>query len=73
MTQILLPEFPEGAERINPMLSILRHDKQVTYFVGDDNYFSHAEDDAAGRQDRPAHQLQKQDGTPVRCRNPPQR
>ncbi|MDP1572892.1 MAG: hypothetical protein Q8M04_01465 [Pseudomonadota bacterium] len=50
MTQILLPGFPEGAERINPMLSILRQDKWVTYFVGGDNYFSHAEDDAAGER-----------------------
>lgn len=50
MTQILLPGFPEGAERINTMLSILRQDKQVTYFVGGDNYFSHAEDDTAGER-----------------------
>ncbi len=50
MTQILLPGFPEGAERINPMFSILRQDKLVTYFVGSDNYFSHAEDDAAGER-----------------------
>ena len=27
MTQILLPGFPEGAERINTMLSILWQDK----------------------------------------------
>ena len=50
MTQILLPGFPEGAERINTMLSILRQDKWVTYFVGGDNYFSHAQDDAAGER-----------------------
>ncbi len=50
MTQILLPGFPAGAERINPMLSILRQDKQVTYFIGGDNYFSHAEDDAASER-----------------------
>jgi hypothetical protein len=50
MTQILVPGFPEGAERINTMLSILRQDKWVTYFVGSDNYFSHAQDDAAGER-----------------------
>ena len=50
MTQILLPGFPEGAERINPMLSILRQDKQVTYFIGGDNYFSYTENDASGER-----------------------
>ncbi len=50
MKQILLPGFPEGAERINAVLSILRQDKQVTYFVGGDNYFSHAKDDPAGER-----------------------
>ena len=50
MRQILLPGFPEGAERINEVLSILRQDGQVTYFVYGDNYFSHAQNDAAGER-----------------------
>ncbi len=45
--QLLLPGFPDGASRIGEQLSVLNKDGQVTYFVGGDNYFSHAEGDAA--------------------------
>jgi len=45
MRQLFLPGFPEGAERIGTSLSILRKDGVVTYFTGNDNYFSHKEGD----------------------------
>ena len=41
--QLLLPGFPDGASRIGDVLSVLNKDGVVTYFVGGDNYFSHAE------------------------------
>ena len=50
MPQLLLQGFPDGAIRIGPALSILKKDGRVTYFVGADNYFSHAEADAAGQR-----------------------
>ena len=39
--QLLLSGFPEGAQKIGVLLSILEKDEWVTYFVGGDNYFSH--------------------------------
>jgi hypothetical protein len=45
MKQRLLPGFPEGAQRVGEMVSVLKKDGQVTYFIGDDNYFSHPEGD----------------------------
>lgn len=45
MRQLFLPGFPEGAERIGTSLSILLKDGVVTYFTGNDNYFSHQEGD----------------------------
>ena len=50
MPQLLLQGFPDGATRIGPALSILKKDGRVTYFVGPDNYFSHAESESAGRR-----------------------
>jgi transposase-like protein len=50
MPQLLLQGFPDGAMRIGATLSVLKKEGQVTYFVGSDNYFSHAETDAAGRR-----------------------
>lgn len=47
MPQLLLQGFPEGASRICPVVSILKKDGRVTYFVGPDNYFSHPDDDQA--------------------------
>ena len=46
--QRLLFGFPEGSVRISSALSVLRKGGCVTYFVGEDNYFSHAEDDEDG-------------------------
>ena len=48
MPQLLLQGFPDGATRIGTTLSVLKKDGRVTYFVGPDNYFSHAETDVAG-------------------------
>ncbi len=45
MPQILLQGFPDGASRIGPIVSILKKDNRVTYFVGPDNYYSHSADD----------------------------
>jgi len=39
--------FPDGASRIGSVVSVLKKEGVVTYFVGPDNYFSHAEDDKA--------------------------
>jgi len=50
MPQLLLQGFPDGAMRIGSTLSVLKKEGRVTYFVGADNYFSHAETDAAGRR-----------------------
>lgn len=48
MPQLLLHGFPDGASRIGTTLSVLKKDGRTTYFVGPDNYFSHAENDSAG-------------------------
>jgi hypothetical protein len=48
MPQLLLPGFPNGASKIGPVVSILKKDGRITYFVGSDNYFSHAEGDRRG-------------------------
>lgn len=42
--------MPDGAIRINPAVSQLSKEGRVTWFVGDDNYFSHPADDTAGHQ-----------------------
>jgi hypothetical protein len=46
----MLQGFPDGAIRIGPALGVVKEAGQVTYFVGPDNYFSHAETDAAGQR-----------------------
>ncbi|MBU4366534.1 MAG: hypothetical protein KKF10_05325 [Verrucomicrobia bacterium] len=48
MPQLLLPGFPDGASRIGASVSVLNKEVRVTYFVGGDNYFSHAANDKAG-------------------------
>lgn len=48
MPQLLLQGFPDGATRIGAALSVLNKEGQVTYFVGGDNFFSHASTDTAG-------------------------
>lgn len=50
MKQAFLPGFPHGAERIGSGLSILKEAGTVTYFVGGDNYFSHALEDRSGER-----------------------
>ena len=48
--QMLIPGFPQGAQRIGEALSIVEKDGRVTYFVGGDNYFSHPLDDKPARR-----------------------
>jgi transposase-like protein len=48
MPQPFLQGFPDGAIRIGSTLSVLKKEGRVTYFVGADNYFVHAETDTAG-------------------------
>jgi DNA-binding CsgD family transcriptional regulator len=50
LKQLLLPGFPEGAQRIGVALSILEKGDRVTYFVGSDNYFSHQKGDKQSRR-----------------------
>jgi transposase-like protein len=42
--------MPEGAIRINSVVSRLSKSGQVTWFFGADNYFSHPADDSAGHR-----------------------
>jgi hypothetical protein len=48
--QVLIPGFPDGAQKVGKALSILERDGRVTYFVGGDNYFSHPISDEASRR-----------------------
>ena len=50
MPQLFLPGMPEGAIRINDVVSRLAKDGHVTWFVGCDNYFSHSDGDQAGHR-----------------------
>jgi hypothetical protein len=50
MAQLRIPGFPAGSIPINASVSVLTKDGRVTYFLGSDNYFSHAVDDAPGRR-----------------------
>jgi transposase-like protein len=50
MPQLMLQGFPDGAIRIGPALGIVKKEGLVTYFVGPDNYFSHADTDAASQR-----------------------
>ena len=45
MPQILLPLIPEGATPISDRISVVRQDKQWTYFCGVQPVFQHPEDD----------------------------
>jgi transposase-like protein len=45
LKQQFLPGFPDGAVKIGEILSILKKDGRVTYFLGSDNYFNHMLDD----------------------------
>jgi len=48
MPKVFLPGMPDGAIRINPTVSQLSKEGHVTWFVSDDNYFSHPAADSAG-------------------------
>ncbi|MBF0173162.1 MAG: hypothetical protein HQL83_06915, partial [Magnetococcales bacterium] len=50
MRQPFLPGFPEGIEKINASVGILRKDGKVTYFIGSDNYFEHEQGDISGER-----------------------
>lgn len=50
MPQLLSPGMPEGAIRINPVVSRLSKDGHVIWFLGADNYFSYPADDSAGHR-----------------------
>lgn len=50
MPQLLLQGFPDGAIRIGSALSVLKKEGQITYFIGSDNFFSHADTDRAGQR-----------------------
>ena len=39
--QLLLSGFPDGTTRVGSGLSILKKEGWVTYFVGEENWFSH--------------------------------
>ena len=48
--QYLLEGMPDGAQKINAALSILKKEGKVIYFLGGDNYFSHPQEDKQGRR-----------------------
>ena len=45
MPQALLPMIPHGAKRINDLISVVREDRQWTYFCSIQPVFQHPEDD----------------------------
>jgi len=50
MKQRFLPGFPEGVQQIGKVVSMLKKDGRVTFFIGGDNYFSHQETDLASQR-----------------------
>lgn len=50
MPQLLLQGFPDGAIKIGPVVSLLKKDGKITYFVGPDNYYSHPVSDIASHR-----------------------
>jgi len=50
MRQLSLQGFPDGAIRIGSFLSVLKKEGLVTYFLGNDNFYSHSESDRAGQR-----------------------
>lgn len=44
MPQLFLPGMPDGAIKINSIVSLLNKDNQVTWFVGTDLFFTHRRD-----------------------------
>jgi transposase-like protein len=49
-TQLRLPVIPEGAEPINGVVAILRHEGCVAYFASGVPLFTHREEDEAGER-----------------------
>jgi DNA-binding CsgD family transcriptional regulator len=50
MKQSFLPGFPEGAQKIGAVLSIMKQAGWVSYFVGGEQYYSHPEHDKKGQR-----------------------
>lgn len=50
MPQLLLQGFPDGAIKIGSVVSLLRKDSKLTYFVGSDNFYSHPVSDIASHR-----------------------
>ena len=50
LRQSLLPGCPDGAVKIGKSVSVLKKENNVAYFVGGDNYFSHAAEDENSRR-----------------------
>lgn len=48
--QLLIPGFPDGAQRIGDAVSIVEKDGWVSYFVGGDDYFKHTKEDLRSRR-----------------------
>lgn len=48
--QLMIPGFPDGAQRIGEAVSIVEKDGWVTYFVGSDDYFRHTKEDVRSRR-----------------------
>ena len=50
LRQSFLPGFSDGTVKIGNLVSMLKKEGRVTYFIGSDNYFSHGEDDEQSRR-----------------------
>ena len=48
--QLMIPGFPDGAQRIGEAVSIVEKDGWVSYFVGGDDYFRHTKEDVRSRR-----------------------
>ena len=48
--QRFLLGFPDGAQRIGEIVSIVEKDGWLTYFIGADNYYSHPKEDVRSRR-----------------------
>ena len=50
MSQLLFVGFPDGSLRIGKVVSILKKEGRITYFVEGDSFFSHEEMDASAQR-----------------------
>lgn len=48
MHQLLLPGFPDGTIKITETVSFLKKEKNITWFLGSDNYLTHPTNDHPG-------------------------